>query len=276
MILKNKTAIITGAGGGIGSTVARTLAKEGCNLILVDRAKSNLDGVSKDIEKYGCEFLTMAVDVCNKKEVEDAVNISLKKFSKIDILVNTAGIQGPIGPLANNDMDKWIQTININLGGTVSFIKAVLPVMIKQHCGKIVNFSGGGAFNPRPNFSAYAVSKAAVVRLTETLAEELKEHNIQVNAISPGAVNTKMLEEVLEIGPEAAGGEYYKKAQKQKEDGGDAPQLAADLILFLCSDKSYNLTGKAISAKWDNWREWDKEEISKIMSSNLYTLKRIL
>jgi len=276
MLLKNKIAIITGAGGGIGATIAQTFAKEGCGVILVDCIKSSLDRISKELEKYNCEFLTITADACDKKEVDNAVESALKKFSKIDILVNTAGIQGPVGPFVNNDINKWIETINVNLNGTMLFIKAVLPVMLKQGYGKIINFSGGGAFNPRPNFSAYATSKAAVVRLTETLAEEVKKYNIQVNAISPGAVNTKMLEQVLEVGPEAAGVEFYEKAKKQKEEGGDPPQLAADLILFLSSEKSYNLSGKIISAKWDNWREWDKEEISKIMSSDLYTLRRII
>lgn len=276
MLLKNKIAIITGAGGGIGSTIAQTFAREGCSVILIDRIKSNLDRVSKEFEKYNCEFLAITADAYNKKEVDNAVDVALKKFSKISILVNAAGIQGPIGPFVNNDINKWIGTINVNLIGTMLSIKAVLPAMMKQDSGKIINFSGGGAFNPRPNFSAYATSKTAVVRLTETLAEELKEYNIQVNAISPGAVNTKMLEQVLEVGPEAAGAEFYEKAKKQKEEGGDPPQLAADLVLFLSSEKSYNLSGKTISAKWDNWRDWDKEKISKIMSSDLYTLRRII
>lgn len=275
-VLKNKTAIITGAGGGIGSTIAKTLAKEECSIILVDCLKTSLDRISKELEKYNCKFLTLTANACNEKEVNNAVDTTLKKFSKIDILVNTAGIQGPIGPLVNNDINKWIETINVNLNGTILFIKAVLPAMLKQSYGKIINFSGGGAFNPRPNFSAYATSKAAVVRLTETLAEELKEYNIQVNAISPGAVNTMMLEQVLGAGPGAAGEKFYEKAKKQKKEGGDPPQLAADLVLFLSSEQSYNLSGKTISAKWDNWREWDKEKISKIMSSDLYTLRRVV
>lgn len=276
MLLKNKVAIITGAGGGIGSAIAKTFAREGCNLVLIDHAKVALDRLSKELEKYDCEFLLETCDLRNKKEIEDAVDKAFKKFSKIDILVNAAGVQGPLGPFINNNADKWTETISVNLNGTMLFIKAVLPIMIEQGFGKIINFSGGGAFNPRPNFSAYAVSKAAVVRLTETLAEELKENNIQVNAIAPGAVNTEMLEKALEAGPEAVGNKFYEKAKKQKEEGGDSPQLAADLILFLCSEKSYNLSGRAIHAKLDNWREWDKEKISKIMSSDLYTLRIIL
>ena len=275
MLLKNKIAIITGAGGGIGSTIAHTFAKEGCSVILVDCVKSNLDKVSKELEKYNSEVLTMTADASNKKEIDNVVDSALRKFSKIDILVNAAGIQGPIGPFVDNDIDKWIGTMNVNLNATILFIKTILPIMMKQKSGKIINFSGGGAFNPRSNFSAYATSKAAVVRFTETLAAEVKEHNIQVNAISPGAVNTKMLEQVLESEPDVVGDEFYKKSIKQKEEGGDSPQLAADLVLFLTSEKSYNLNGKIISAKWDNWRNWGKKEIEQIMKSSDCSLRRI-
>jgi len=275
MLLKNKIAIITGAGGGIGSTIAHTFAKEGCSVILVDCVKSNLDKVSKELEKYNSEVLTMTADASNKKEIDNVVDSALRKFSKIDILVNAAGIQGPIGPFVDNDIDKWIGTMNVNLNATMLFIKTILPIMIKQKSGKIINFSGGGAFNPRPNFSAYATSKAAVVRFTETLATEVKKYNVQVNAISPGAVNTKMLEQVLESEPDVVGAEFYKKSIKQKEEGGDSPQLAADLALFLTSEKSHNLNGKIISAKWDNWRNWGEKEIEQIMESSDYSLRRI-
>jgi len=276
MLLKNKIAIITGAAGGIGSVIAQTFIKEGCNVVLADRIKPDLDKISKIVKKYNPKFLSAVVDVTNAKEVKRVVDLAQKKFTKIDILVNAAGIQGPIGSFIENDIKKWMKTIDVNLFGTILFIKSVLPIMMKQGYGKIINFSGGGAFNPRPNFSAYATSKAAVVRLTETLAEETKRYNIQINAISPGAVNTKMLEQVLKSGAEAAGAEFYEKSKKQKEEGGDSPQLAADLVLFLSSEKSYNLSGKIISAKWDNWRDWNKEEISKIMLSDIYTLRRII
>jgi len=274
-LLKNKTAIITGAGGGIGSVVAHTLANEGCNLVLIDYIPENLNALSEKIKRYNCQSFQMTINVTKSKEVERMINEAIKRFSKIDILINAAGIYGSMGPFIGNDIDKWIKTININLIGTVLCTKIVLPFMIKQRSGKIINFSGGGAFNPRPNFSAYATSKAAVARFTETLAEELKPYNIQVNAVSPGAVNTKMLEEALKAGPKLTGKEFYKKIKKQRKEGGDPPQLAANLILFLVSEKSYNLSGKLISAKWDNWRKWDKKKIKNIMKSSDYTLRRI-
>jgi len=274
-LLKNKTAIITGAAGGIGSVIAETLAKEKCNLVLADYAPKNLSLVAKKIAKHHCQILQISIDVCDQKKIKQSIAKTIKKFSKIDILINAAGIYGPIGPFVDINIDNWIETININLIGTVLAIKEVLPFMIKQKNGKIINFSGGGAASPFPNFSGYATSKSAIVRFTETLAEELKPYNIQINAISPGAVNTNMLKEALKAGPKLTGQETYQRIKKQKNNGGDSPQLGADLALFLASEKSYNLSGKMISAKWDDWRKWNKRKINQIMKSQNYALRRI-
>jgi len=275
MLLKGKTAIITGATGGIGRVIAQTLAKEGCRLVLVGRKKAILEMLRRELKQYGCQFLTAVVDVTEGKQIQKLIKKTLKKFSQIDILVNAAAIYGPIGPFVINNMNKWREAININLIGTVLCCRAVLPFMIKRKAGKIINFSGGGAVSPRPNFSSYAVSKAAIVRFTETLAEELKPYNIQVNAIAPGAINTRLLDEAIKAGPRLVGKAAYLQFLKQKKEGGDSPQLAADLVLFLASEKSYNLTGKLISAKWDNWREWNKKEIDRLMKTSEYTLRRI-
>jgi NAD(P)-dependent dehydrogenase (short-subunit alcohol dehydrogenase family) len=130
--------------------------------------------------------------------------------------------------------------------------------------------SGGGATSPRPRFSAYASSKTAVVRLTETLAEEVKEFNIQVNAIAPGAVNTRMHDQVLAVG-EAAGKKAIEESQKVKISGGTPLKLPVELAVFLASDASDGLTGKLLSAVWDNWKKMDLSEVS---SSDVYTLRR--
>ena len=145
--------------------------------------------------------------------------------------------------------------------------------MKKNKSGVIINFSGGGegAFS---RFSAYAASKGGVVRFTETLAEEVKDFGVRVNAIAPGAVNTKLLEEVLEAGPEKVGQEFYERSKKQKEDGGVSPEKAAELCLFLASDKSRGLTGRILSAVWDDFENLP-EHISEIMNSDIYTFRRI-
>jgi NAD(P)-dependent dehydrogenase (short-subunit alcohol dehydrogenase family) len=197
----------------------------------------------------------------------------LGEFGQVDILVNNAGILGPVGLMVDNDPEHWIGAVMINLVGTFLCSRAVLPLMMKRRRGKIINMSGGGAAHPRPRFSAYSASKAAVVRLTETLSEEVKEFNIQVNAIAPGAVNTRMLDEVLVAG-QNAGGKALTEARRQKQAGGVSPDIPAALAVFLASDDSNGMTGRLISAVWDDWQAM-AGRIPDILSSDMYTLRRV-
>lgn len=189
--------------------------------------------------------------------------------------MNNAGIQGAMGQFVSNDLELWKKTIAVNLFGTIHMTKLVLPYMIRQNKGKIINLSGGGATSPRPNFTAYACSKAAIVGTTEALAQELRSYNIDINAVATGAMNTAMTYEVLDLGPGVVGEEEFNQAKKRLQDGGTDPQIPADLILFLASEKADGLTGRLISAIWDNWQEWDREEIKKIMETDKYSLRRV-
>lgn len=274
MLLKNKVAIVTGAGRGIGQRIALKFAQEGAKVVVASLLEAEIKDTVEKIKGLEGNTLGIKVDVSNPKEVKRMVKNTLQRFGKIDILVNNAGIQGPIGPLEKNNSKDWLKTIEVNLFGTFLCAKEVLPYMRRQKRGKIINFSGGGATSSRPNFSAYAVSKTAIVRLTEILTDELKEYSIQVNAIAPGAVNTKMTEEVLRAG-KGAGKKAISEAKKQLKSGGTPPERVAELVLFLASNKSDGLSGKLISAVWDNWKEWDKEKINNIMKSSDYTLRRI-
>jgi NAD(P)-dependent dehydrogenase (short-subunit alcohol dehydrogenase family) len=141
--------------------------------------------------------------------------------------------------------------------------------------GKIINLSGGGATNPLPRLSAYAAGKAAVVRLTETLAEELRDFSIAVNAIAPGALNTRLLDEVLQAGPELVGGEFYERALKQRETGGAPLEKGVALCVYLASSDSDGITGKLISALWDPWEKLGHFR-SELADSDIYTLRRII
>ncbi|HSR89221.1 MAG TPA: SDR family oxidoreductase [Candidatus Udaeobacter sp.] len=272
MNLKDKIAIVTGGGRGIGKVIAQTLAAQGVKVIAASRSKQELEVLKEEIKKNGFSIEIKAVDVSDYKQVQKLMSGVIKKFGTIDILVNAAGVYGPIGLFGDNDIKKWSEALQINLLGTVNCAHAVLPIMTKNKSGKIINFSGGGAVNSFPHFSAYATSKAAIVRFTENLAVEYKEYGIQVNAVAPGAVNTKLLEESLAAGQEAVGKDFYEKILQQKQEGGDSPQLAADLIMFFIST---SLTGKLISAKWDKWKEWDKAEVERINNSQEFTLRRI-
>lgn len=272
MILKDKIAIVTGGSRGIGKAVVKSLVEAGCKVTVASIVPEDLKVLKEEFLKEGLYIEVEEVDVSDYAQVQKMVSAVVEKFGTIDILVNAAGIYGPIGLFKDNDIKKWAQTIQVNLMGTVNCAHAVLPTMMKNQSGKIINFSGGGAVNNFPNFSGYATSKAAVVRFTETVAEELKPYNVQVNSIAPGAVNTKLLDESLVAGKEAVGDKFYEKIIKQKQEGGDSPQLAVDLILFLILS---DLTGKLVSAKWDNWKEWDKAEVERITNSSEYTLRRI-
>jgi len=259
---------------GIGKGIAAGFAKEGAHLVLVARNSPGLEIAKKEVGSHGTRIEIFPADVSREKEVKSVVDFTLEEFGTIDILVNCAGIYGPIGFVTDIDTEKWLEAININLCGTFICIKAVLPTMLKRKKGKIINLSGGGAASPFPRFSAYGTSKAAVVRLTETLAQEVKEYNIDVNAIAPGPVNTRLLDQALEAG-EAAGKEFLAKSIKQKQEGGVPPEKVAELAIFLASPESDGLSGRLISLLWDNWRD-APTHLNEIMSSDVYTLRRII
>jgi NAD(P)-dependent dehydrogenase (short-subunit alcohol dehydrogenase family) len=278
--LLNQVALITGAGRGIGRAMAMAFAREGAHLALVARTAAELDETAQLIHATqppegvtAHRVLTTAADVSVRADVEPAIDRVLGAFGRVDVLVNNAGVQPPIGALWQNDPDEWMHTIAVNLFGPMLCIKAVLPGMMERRRGKIINLSGGGAASPRPNFSAYAASKTAVIRLTETLAMELAPYNIQVNALAPGAINTRMLEEVLAAG-ELAGAELMQ-ARYHAEKGGGSLELATQLAVFLASADSDGLTGKLVAAPHDDWQTWDATRITALNRSPWYTLRRI-
>ena len=182
---------------------------------------------------------------------------------------------GTKGPIDEIDWDDWSQAIDINLKGTVLQCRAVLPLMKKQQSGKIIILSGGGATKPMPNLSAYATSKAAVVRFAETLAEEVMSFHIDVNTVAPGALNTRLLDEILEAGPSKVGEAFYAQSLKQKETGGTSPEVGARLCVFLASNESDGITGRLLSAVWDPWQKLPSM-LETLKGSDIYTLRRIM
>jgi NAD(P)-dependent dehydrogenase (short-subunit alcohol dehydrogenase family) len=273
MKLDNQVALITGAGRGIGRAIAMAFARQGADLALVARTESELEETAQMIRAAGHRVVAVTADVSHREYVERAVSQALETFDRVDVLVNNAGVQPPIGPLWQNDADEWMRAVAVNLFGPMLCIKAVLPGMMERKRGKIVNLSGGGATGPRPNFGAYAASKAALVRLTETLAMELAPYNIQINALAPGAINTRMLDQVLAAG-ELAGAELAQ-AQRRTERGGASIERAAQLAVFLASADSDGLTGKLVAAPHDDWQTWDAARIAALNESPWYTLRRI-
>lgn len=278
MKLLNKRAIISGASKGLGAAIAEAYVKAGAHIVICARDKSQL--LTKQVElkrisTCNAKIIAIPTDIASQKQVNYLIKTAEKILGGVDILVANAGIYGPIGPLEKLDWQAWSQSIDINLKGTVLQCQAVIPLFKKQKHGKIITISGGGATKPMPNFSAYAASKAAVVRFSETLAEELREFNVDVMAISPGALNTGFLDEVLNAGPENVGHHFYQAALAQAKSGGSPLALASNLAVYLASDAGNGITGKLISAVWDRWSNLH-EYFPEIANTDAYTLRRVI
>ncbi len=277
-VLSGKTAIITGGSQGLGLAIARKYVIAGADLMLCARNADLLNQVLADIVKLAepdQKVLAMRADVSNEVDVRALVDETLDKLDGCHILVNNAGVYGPKGEIGSVDWTEWVRTIEINLYGSILMCSAILPHFKAQNYGKVIQLSGGGATKPLPGISAYATSKAAIIRFMETLAEEVRGTGIDVNAIAPGSLNTRMLQEILEAGPEKVGKAFYDHALKQKESGGTPLDRGTDLALFLASVKSDGITGKLISALWDDWEHWP-EHLNELSSSDVYTLRRIV
>jgi len=277
-LLKGKVAIITGANQGLGLEIARHYIEAGASVsicardeTLLARAKSALSAKLAKDQK----ILAQVADVSRADHVDFLVAETLRSFGQIDILVNNAGVYGPKGAVEDVRWEEWTRAIEINVYGSVLMSRAVLPHFKARKRGKVIQLSGGGATSPLPKLSAYAVSKAAIVRFVDTLAEEVKDHGIDVNAIAPGPLNTRLLDEILEAGAERVGASFYERALEQKEKGGAPPEKGARLAVYLASDLSDGITGKLISAIWDPWESLPRH-LDELRNSDIYSLRRIV
>jgi len=277
-LLAGKVAIITGASEGLGFEIARQFILQGASLCICSRDKRKISLAESELKKMvgkSQSVFSMVVDVSDNNRCDEFITDAINRHQRIDILVNNAGVYGPFGEVTQENWSDWIQALQINVFGSVYMSSRVIPIMKKNMKGKIIQLSGGGATNPLPFISAYACSKAAIVRYAETLAEELRDYNIDVNSIAPGPLNTRMLKMVLEAGPDTVGYDFYEKSKKQEATGGVSLEVGAKLAVFLASEKSNGISGKLISAVWDNWEIWP-EHITELNSSDIYTLRRII
>jgi NAD(P)-dependent dehydrogenase (short-subunit alcohol dehydrogenase family) len=299
MKLKNVSALITGGSQGLGKVIAEHFLREGANVVICARNKKELSATRDELaKKFSAQKVcARTCDVSDEKLVSGLVAFALRELGSLQALVLNAGIYGPMGPTESVPLDEWRRAMDINLFGVLLPCRAVIthfknsfrgsrgneaqtkignatePPHVGCH-NKIIILSGGGATNPLPNISSYAASKAAAVRLMETLAEELKEFHVDVNAIAPGALKTRFVDQVLAAGPEKVGRTFFEKNKQWAEDGAVPLELGARLAVYLASAESDGITGKLISAQWDPWE--NLHEFKSDLSGDIYTLRRIV
>lgn len=269
--MTNLNILITGAGSGIGAALAKELSENGHSLMICGRREKNL----REISKAGRNIHHHVCDVSDEKSVIDFLHFVERKYEHLDVIINCAGLFGAIGRFDRTDFRLWKKTFEINMFGVYLVTKHFLPLLLLSDVRKIINFSGGGAFGTFPNYSAYAVSKAAVVRFSENMAVELADMGVKVNCVAPGFIATEIHEETLKAGEEAAG-EHFKKTVAQLKEGAVPMDIVVDCVKFLVSPESDGLTGKTISASFDKWNTGIfRKSIKEINNSELYTMRRI-
>jgi NAD(P)-dependent dehydrogenase (short-subunit alcohol dehydrogenase family) len=277
MKLAGRSAIITGSSLGLGAAIAEAFAAKGAALMLCARNRTELDAQRERlaIAYPHTRVIAQPADVSKRADIDSLFAGATEAFGRIDILVNNAGVYGPMGTIERIDWDEWVQAMAINLTGLVYCCRKAVEAFKPQRYGKIINLSGGGATNPLPGISAYAASKAAVVRFTETLALEVKDFGIDVNAVAPGALATRLTDQLVAAGPERVGTSLHERMRKLAKEGGTPLSVGASLCAYLASPESDGITGRLIAAQWDPWPFTDVMK-GKIDKSDIYTLRRIV
>ncbi len=246
--LDGQVAIVTGGGRGLGRAIAVALSASGSAVAVCARSEDQLAETVRQIAGQGGSALAIPADVSDRRAVERMVERVAQELGPIDLLVNNAGVGGPVGPLAQTDPDEWWQNLEINLRGPLYCSHAVLPAMIARGRGRIVNVASDAGFQAFPMVSAYSVSKAALYRLTENLAAETAGLGIRVFAIYPGLVYTDMVETALHCGEPSVEGLF----RRLLDEGDDLPpERAAEMVVFLASGQGDVLSGRFFGARDD-------------------------
>jgi NAD(P)-dependent dehydrogenase (short-subunit alcohol dehydrogenase family) len=277
MELDGQNVVITGGSRGLGLFIVDSFLRSGCNVVFCARSGSEVESAVNSLRPVVCSGRTVIGLRCDVRLEED-VDLLFREadqLGKIDIVINNAGTYGPIARLEEASLSKWVETFEINLFAAARVLQRAIPRMKSRGRGKLIQISGGGV-GPVPGCTAYQASKYALVRLTETVAEELRPWNIDCNAVAPGPMNTRMLEAVLSAGPETTSEAFFRQNMEWSKGTGAevSPALAAKLCLFLASDRSSGITGRLISAVWDPWE--NLFEHREDVTGDVYALRRIV
>jgi NAD(P)-dependent dehydrogenase (short-subunit alcohol dehydrogenase family) len=263
--------VVTGSSSGIGRALVLRLLGEGHQIWGLARSDQSAFAAAQN----GAFFFSRC-DVADWGDVLRAAASVSDRWKDLDGLVCCAGSLGEVSPAVHSDPVRWSATVRANLDGTFHAIRVFHGLLSRaSRRAKIVCFSGGGATKARPNFSAYGVAKTAIVRLVETIAVEERDAPLDINAVAPGAIATRLTDEVIALGPDVAGQAEFDSAIKQKSDSGATLERALDMVEWLLSAKSDGISGKLLSAPWDPWQRLLDNAVH-LERSDVYTLRRIV
>lgn len=266
-----RTVIVTGGSSGLGLFISKSFASIGDRVIIVARNEAKLKASTLSLQSLGLDVSFRRLDVTDAFKVKSVFEEVNNTYGAIDVLVNCAGVLGPAGRLDTVEIDDWVANINSNLIGPALTMREAIKHMLFKGAGKIVNISGGGAVKALPTLSAYCASKAGLIRLTETVAAEFFDRNIQVNAVAPGFIVSGIHDQIINTSSNLDRNLRNELIEKIST-GGDSPYPTCDLCLFLTSQESNHITGRLISAIHDKWQEFKSHDFKQ---SALYTLKRV-
>jgi len=269
-------AIVTGATRGIGRFSADLLAANGHAVAVCSRSAADAQETADALAAtHAVSTLGGALDVTDHVGAADFVRAVEAALGPVSVLVNNAAVLGPVGAVDEIELEAWKAALLVDLFGVAVMTASVVPSMRGAGGGRVINLAGGGVGGPgvASRLSAYTAAKAGVLTLTETLAAELADADIQVNAIAPGAIATGFMDPLLEGGPEQAGGELYAQTVRQRENPDSLDQFGA-LLLHLAQPGAGGMTGRTVSARWDSIRQLT-EAAPQLATSSLYRMRRI-
>ena len=260
---------------GIGYACAQEIVRCGGAVVICARGQNELDAAARTLSTpSGASVRAIRADVTSAEDVARVFDAA-EDMGRLDGVVHSAGVYGPIGPVVGIDPTAWLDAIRVNLFGTFQVAREACRRMIADGvAGSVVLMSGGGAATPFPNYTAYACGKVGVVRFTETLALEVVDRGIRVNCVAPGFVATRLHEETLAAGKALAGG-FVDKTKAELAKGGVPVGVPARAAAFLLSSRAAGITGRFLAAPFDGWEQWS-DHLAEIAGSDLFTLRRIV
>jgi NAD(P)-dependent dehydrogenase (short-subunit alcohol dehydrogenase family) len=268
---------ISGGTSGLGQAMVQHFVSAGKSVVFCSRSEESVNVTLRNLKSLSTGnqlILGFSNDVSNRITTAEMFKKLEALKININVLICNAGVIGPISKFLENKIEDWEDSFNVNLYGTMNLVSEILPAMVSRKRGRIIHISGGGATSPLFGMSSYAASKAAAVRLIETLALEYQDSGVTLNSIAPGMLKTRLLDQMLDAGPERVGRNLFAKSKSKAEALTDTTSMVLDLVDFLASEASEGITGKLISAEWDNWADWSRH-LPELRDSDVYTLRRI-